>query len=155
MNWIALKMLMGDRAKYLGIVFGVTFAALLMTQQSSIFWGLMTNTTSQIRDIEGADIWVMDPNVRFVDDVKPLSEDDLYRVRGVPGVTWAVRLYKGLARDRFDDGNFQQMILIGLDDATLVGAPRTLLAGELGDLRKPDAVIIDRAGYKYLWPEDT
>src|SRR3954468_5645337 len=82
MSWIALKMLTGDRAKYFGIVFGVTFAALLMTQQSSIFWGLMTNTTSQILDLEGADIRVRAPNVLLVDDVKPLSDDDLYRVRG-------------------------------------------------------------------------
>src|SRR5437763_1109020 len=81
MSWIALKMLVGDRAKYFGIIFGVTFAALLMTQQASIFWGLMSNTTSQIKDIDGADIWVMDPNVRFIDDIKPLSDDDLYRVR--------------------------------------------------------------------------
>src|SRR5262249_11872905 len=122
-------------------------------QQSSIFWGLMTNTTSQIQDLEGADIWVMDPNVRFVDDVKPLSDDDLYRVRGVPGVAWAVRLYKGIARARFDDGNFQQMILLGLDDATLVGAPRAIIRGSLADLRQPDAVIMDEAGYRYLWPE--
>jgi putative ABC transport system permease protein len=152
MNWIALKMLMGDRAKYFGIIFGVTFAALLMAQQASTFWGLMTNTISQILDVEGADIWVMDPNVRFVDDVKPLSEDDLYRVRGVPGVSWAVRLYKGQARARFADGNFQQMLLLGLDDATLVGAPRHILVGSLADLRKPDAVIMDEAGYRYLWP---
>jgi putative ABC transport system permease protein len=113
----------------------------------------MTNTTSQIRDLEGADIWVMDPNVRFVDDIKPLSDDDLYRVRGVPGVAWAVRLYKGVARARFDDGNFQQMILLGLDDATMVGAPREVVLGSLADLRKPDAVMIDEAGYKYLWPD--
>jgi putative ABC transport system permease protein len=154
MSWIALKMLMGDRAKYFAIIFGVTFAALLMTQQASIFWGLMTNTTSQIQDVEGADIWVMDPNVRYVDDVKPLSDDDLYRVRGVPGVAWAVRLYKGQARARFGDGNFQQMILLGLDDATLVGAPRDIMLGSLADLRKPDAVIMDEAGYRYLWPDE-
>ena len=49
MNWIALKMLTGDRAKYLGIVFGVTFASLLMAQQASIFCGLMRRTTSQIQ----------------------------------------------------------------------------------------------------------
>src|SRR5262249_59702769 len=55
MSWIALKMLVGDTAKYVGILFGVSFAALLMTQQGSIFTGLMRNTTSQIRDIEGAD----------------------------------------------------------------------------------------------------
>jgi putative ABC transport system permease protein len=154
MNWIALKMLTGDRAKYLGIVFGVSFAALLMAQQSAIFCGLMRNTTSQIRDIEGADIWVMDANVQFVDDIKPMSENELYRVRGVPGVQWAVRLYKGLARARLDDGNFQQVILIGLDDATLVGAPRPdrILVGDLGDLRSPNAVFIDDFGWRYLFP---
>ena len=37
MNWIALKMLTGDRSKYFGIVFGVTFATVLIAQQVSIF----------------------------------------------------------------------------------------------------------------------
>jgi putative ABC transport system permease protein len=152
MSWVALRMLVGDRAKYLGIVFGIAFAVLLMGQQASVFWGLMRNTTSQIRDVDSADIWVMNPNVQFVDDVKPVSDDDLYRVRGVSGVEWAVRFYKGQARARFQDGNFQQFILLGLDDATLVGAPREILLGSLADLRKPDAVIIDEAGYRYLWP---
>lgn len=155
MNWVALKMLMGDRAKYLGIVFGVSFAALLMAQQSAIFCGLMRNTTSQIRDIQGGDLWVMDRNVQFVDDTKPLSENALYRVRGVEGVQWAVRLYKGLARARLDDGNFQQVILIGVDDATLTGAPAVeqgkLLHGKLEDLRRPDAVIMDEFGWRYLY----
>ena len=41
MSWIALKMLVGDRAKFFGIVLGLTFAALLITQQGSIFCGLM------------------------------------------------------------------------------------------------------------------
>jgi putative ABC transport system permease protein len=154
MNWIAVRMLTGDRTKYFGIVFGIAFAVLLMGQQASIFWGLMWNTTSQIRDVEGADIWVMGPNILFVDDIKPLSEDDLYRVRGVPGVSWAVRFYKGLARARFQDGNFQQFILLGLDDATMVGAPREITMGSLADLRKPDAVIIDEAGFRYLWPNE-
>jgi putative ABC transport system permease protein len=154
MNWIALKMLFGDRAKYLGIVFGVTFAALLMTQQASIFWGLMWNTTSQIRDLAGADIWVMDPNLQFVDDIKPLSDSDLLRVRGIDGVAWAVRLFKQMARARFEDGNFQQMILLGLDDDSLVGAPPPgkMILGSVDDLYQPDAVLMDEAGFRYLWP---
>jgi putative ABC transport system permease protein len=156
MSWIALKMLTGDTFKYLFMVFAIAFATLLMAQQASIFWGLMRNTTSQIRDVEEADIWVMDPNVRYVDDVKPLSENDMYRVRGVPGVKWAVRFYKGQARARFADGNFQQFLLLGLDDATLVGAPRpeNMIVGELGDLRIPDACVMDEAGYRYLWPDE-
>jgi putative ABC transport system permease protein len=152
MNWIAFKMLTGNRGKYLGIILGIAFATLLIAQQASIFCGLMLQTSGQIRDIQGADIWVMDPNVQFSDDIKPLSDSDLYRVRGVPGVSWAVRLYKGLTRSRLADGNFQQTILIGLDDATLVGAPPNIILGNLFDLRKPDAVIMDLEGYQLLWP---
>ena len=152
MSWIALRMLTGNRGKYYAIVFGIAFACMLMAQQASIFVGLMRNTTSQIRDIQGADIWVMEPSVQFVDDITPLSDNDLYRVRGVPGVSWAVRLYKGLARAQFREGNFKQFIVLGLDDATFVGAPQKMLVGSLADLRGPDAVIIDEFGYRYLWP---
>jgi hypothetical protein len=86
----------------------VSFAALLMGQQMAIFCGLMRNTTSQIRDVEGADIWVMDKSVQFVDDVKPMSDNKLLRVRGVEGVAWAVKLYKGQGKAKLADGNYQQ-----------------------------------------------
>jgi putative ABC transport system permease protein len=152
MLWIAWKMLVGNRVKYLGIVFGVVFAALLIAQQSSIFCGLMALTISQIRDVQGPGIWVMDRNVQFVDDVKPLADTQLFRVKGVPGVEWAVRFYKGIARARLQEGDYEQMILLGLDDATFVGAPQEMLVGSIADLRKPDAVIIDDAGYRRMWP---
>jgi putative ABC transport system permease protein len=152
MYWIAWKMLIGNRVKYLGIVFGVVFAALLIAQQSSIFCGLMSLTISQIRDVEGVGIWVMDKNCKFVDDVKPLADTELFRVKSVPGVEWAVRFYKGVARARLEEGDYEQMIMLGLDDATLVGAPEGLFMGSISDLRKPDAVIMDDAGYKRIWP---
>ena len=154
MNWLALKMLTGDRSKYLGLIFGVTFAALLMSQQLSIFVGIMKRTGSQILDVRDADIWVMDNKVRFIDEVPGLPDTELQRVQGVPGVAWAVRMYKGQVRARMPDGNFRSVILFGLDDATLVGAPQEMLAGNVGDLRNPDAVIVDKAGYEYLWPDD-
>jgi putative ABC transport system permease protein len=152
MIWIAWKMLIGNRAKYLGIVFGVAFAALLIAQQSSIFCGLMALTVSQILDVEGAGIWVMDPKVKYVDDVKPMADTHLYRVRGVPGVDWAVRLYKGIARARLEGGSYEQVILLGLDDATFIGAPLNMIEGSINDLRAPDAVIMDIVGYRKLWP---
>jgi putative ABC transport system permease protein len=152
MLWVAWKMLIGNRVKYLGIVFGVMFAALLIAQQSSIFCGLMSLTVSQIRDVEGPGIWVMDKNVQFVDDIKPLADTCLFRVKGVSGVEWAVRFYKGLARARMEEGDYHQMILLGMDDATLVGAPEGVFLGSIADLRKPDAVIMDDAGYQLIWP---
>ena len=39
MNFLAMKMLIGDRLKYLSLVAGLAFAALLVTQQASIFCG--------------------------------------------------------------------------------------------------------------------
>lgn len=154
MLWVALRMLVGDTAKFLGILFGVAFASLLMGQQFSTFCGLMLLTTSQIQDIHGPNLWIMDPNVQFIDDIKPMTSSALQRVRGVAGIAWAVPLYKGLSRARPADGRFQQVILLGLDDATLVGAPLRIVAGKLEDLRLPDAILMDRRGYDQLWPNE-
>ncbi len=152
MNWVALKMLTGDRAKYLGIIFGVAFATLLMAQQLSMFVGIMLRTNSQVRDVQEPDIWVMGTHVRHADETRPLPDTDLQRVRGVPGVAWAVRFYKGLVQARIEGGDYRQVILLGVDDATLVGGPREMLLGELADLRRPGAIVMDLAGYHLLWP---
>lgn len=152
MNWLAWKMLTGDRTKYLGIVFGVAFGTLLIAQQSSIFVGLMRRTSSQIIDTTSADIWVMDQRQRNVDDIRPMPESRLHRVRGVTGVEWAVRLSKSMVRVRTLSGDFTQGILVGLDDASFTGAPNEMLQSHHLDLRRPDGVILDFDGYRQLFP---
>ncbi len=146
MNFIALKMLMGDRAKYIGIIIGLTFASLLITQQASVFVGLMTRTFAAITDLGQAEVWVMDPKVQFVDDVKPMSDTKLFLVRGVEGVEWAVPLYKGLLKARLENGNFQTCNVFGIDDATLMGGPPKMVEGRLEDLHRAEAVIVDVNG---------
>jgi putative ABC transport system permease protein len=152
MLWIALKMLTGRPGKLYAIIFGISFACMMMAQQLSLFLGLIRLSTSQVRDIRDADIWVMDPSMKFADEDNPLSEHDLYRVRGVAGVAWAVRLYKGWARGQVAEGNYKQFMLLGLDDQTLVGAPQDLVLGSLADLRRPDGVVIDEHGWNFLFP---
>jgi putative ABC transport system permease protein len=146
MVFVALKMLVGDRAKFLGIVFGITFAAMLITQQASIFIGLMTRTFGFITDTTQPDVWVMDPKVQFVDDIKPMQDTQLLRVRGIEGVAWAMPLYKGLIQARMDNGTFQNCNVIGIDDATLIGGPPEMVEGRLEDLRRSDSVIVDEVG---------
>lgn len=152
MNWVAWRMLVGDSTKYFGLVFGISFATLLMAQQISIFVGILRRTGSQIIDVRDATIWVMDPKTRFIDEAPGLPDTDLQRVRGVPGVSWAARLYKGQVTARLKTGDFRAVVLFGLDDFSLVGAPVEMIAGALGDLKQPDAVLIDKAGYEYMWP---
>jgi putative ABC transport system permease protein len=154
MRSVALKMLLGDSAKYLALVFGVAFATLLMSQQVSIFIGLMTRTANQVLDVREADVWVMDPRVRYVDEVEPLPDAALGRVRSVAGVEWAVPLFKGLAIFRTRDGLINQVSLVGVDDESLVGAPREWVAGDLDALRQPGGIVFDREGAGLIWPED-
>lgn len=45
-----------------------------------------------------------------------------------------------------DDGTFQTCVVIGLDDATLIGGPPKMLAGQLADLRQADSIIVDQFG---------
>ncbi len=152
MNWLALRMLTGDRSKYLSLIFSVSFATVLMTQQISIFMGIVTRAASQILDVRDATIWVMDNKVRFIDEAPTLPVSALSRVRGVDGVEWAVRFHESQSYARLEDGNFRALILVGIDDATLVGSPRRMVMGNADDLRRPDAVIVDKAGYEYMWP---
>jgi putative ABC transport system permease protein len=152
MDFVAIRMLVGDRAKYLGLIFAIALSSFLIAQQTSIFVGLMNRTRSQILDVTDADMWVMDPATQYVDEVYPLRDDALYRVRGVDGVKWAVPLFKGQSIARTLNGRFRSVMLLGLDDGSLTGAPSKMILGSVDNLRDPDAVIIDLAGYHFLFP---
>lgn len=140
---IGLRMLTQNRTKFLGLIMSLSFAALIISQQAAIFFGLMIRTYSIISDTPQAEIWVMDPNVKMIDDIKPLRDTDLFRVRSVEGIEWAVPFFKGTIRARLQDGTFQACNLLGVDDATLIGAPHTITQGNLYDLRNPDAIIVN------------
>ena len=144
MNLIALKMLIGDRLKYFSLVAGLAFAALLVTQQSSIFTGYALRVASWVRDTNAAaDLWVMDPQAEFTEANKPMLDTALTRVRGVEGVAWAVPIYKGYLKARLPDGTSVTCRLIGIDDATLIGGPPQMVEGQLADLRRDQAVIMN------------
>ncbi len=152
MNFVALKMLTGDRAKYLGLIFTIAFCTFLLENQTSIFAGILKRTGSQIMDVTDAEIWVMDAKTEYFEQTRALKDTDLMRVRGVDGVDWAVKLFKGSPVARTLDGKFAVSICLGLDDATLAGAPRKMLLGSWERLREPDAVVMDKAGYVLLFP---
>lgn len=150
---IAFKILFHDTAKYLALVLGVAFAALLIGQQAAIFHSVVESTARDIVDAQEADIWVMKPGVETVDQGDAMAETAVMRVQSVQGVAWAVPYYQSVARVRTAEGRSKLVALIGVDDASLVAAPRTVLMGSLEDLGLPDAVMIDAAGFASIFPE--
>jgi putative ABC transport system permease protein len=146
---LALRMLFGDHAKYLMLVSGLTFSALLMIQQSGVFCGLMTWTFASLENMR-APIWVTDAKLEQVNDNKPLRDTDVYRVRSVDGVAWSAPLYQGNLQARQINGTFKQIQLVGIDATTMAGAPGEMIEGKLEDLRLPNTVIIDDFGRERL-----
>ncbi len=152
MNFIALRMLMSDRAKYFGLIFAFAFSTFLLQNQVSIFCGIMKRTGSQILDVTDAEIWVMDKYTEYFEQTKALKDTDLSRVRGVAGVDYAVRLFKGNPTARTLAGKFASTFTLGVDDSTLIGAPRKMLLGKWESLREANSIIMDQAGYMLLFP---
>jgi putative ABC transport system permease protein len=142
-NFIALRMLVGDRLKYIGLVAGLAFATLLITQQGSIFAGFTRRSGSWIRDTAQADLWIMDPQVEFTEDRKVMLDSALLKVRGVEGVQWAVPLFKSYVQARLQDGSRVVVRMIGLDDATLTGGPPLMEEGSLALLKQDRAILVD------------
>ena len=143
---IALKMLVGDRAKYVGLLFGISFTSFLVTFAGSYFCGFMTRGFALIAENPAADVWVMDPAVESTELTTNLPDSALDRVRSVNGVLSAVPLALGTAEVRFPNGMFQSFQVICVDDATLLGVPALQDGLSSTVLRAPDAVIVDPGG---------
>jgi putative ABC transport system permease protein len=152
MNWVAISMLVGDRVKFFALIFGVAFATLLMAQQSSFAVGLLSLSGNLVRDVREADIWVMRPGTASAVSALPMASTELYRVRGVKGVAWAMPLFNGNALVRISDGSSLAVSVLGVDDDSLIGTPQTMLLGSFEDLRGPNAVFLNRTAYQRLFP---
>ena len=153
LSWIAIRMLTGDKVKFFGLIFGVAFSTLLIAQQLTIFVNLLLRGATPVHEVSTADIWVMDPAGRTAEITLPMAATALDRVRGVSGVEWAAPLIRANATVRTAAGTIEPVAVVGVDDATLIGLPRTMLAGRADALAAPDAVIVDGIGANRLFPD--
>lgn len=149
---VAFKILLHDKAKYLALILGIAFATLLISQQSAIFHSLLDAATCEIKEANQADIWVMKPSVETLDQPYPMPELSVNRVRSVDGVAWAVPYYQSTAQLKTSEGRMKVVQLIGIDDLSMIGAPQTMLIGELECLNQPNAVVLDIAGFHNIFP---
>ena len=155
MIWIAIRMLTGDAQKFYGLVFGIAFSTLLITQQLTIFVNLLERGASGVYNVSSADVWVMDPVSRTTDVAYAMPSTALDKVRGVPGVEWAVPHIRAQASVRTKTGDLEGVAVIGVDDATLIGLPKTMLEGAPDILNTPDSVIIDDVGAQRMFPDQS
>lgn len=151
--WIAIRMLTGDSQKFYGLLFGIAFSTLLITQQLTIFVNLIERGASGVYNAPDAEIWVMDPVSRTTDVKYEMPSTALDEVRSVRGVEWAVPHLRAVASVRTSTGDLEGVAIIGVDDATLIGLPERMVEGAKDVLSRPDTVIIDDVGITNMFED--
>ena len=119
---IGFKLLVNDKAKFFALLIGITFAVFLMMQMTAMFAGILNRAYSTVTNI-GASMWVMDPGVNTPTSAIPLPNYALDAVRSMDGVSYAVPIFIGGALVKLNNGKYQSVTVIGLDDSSLFGRP--------------------------------
>jgi putative ABC transport system permease protein len=146
---LAFKLLVNDRAKFMALLIGITFAVFLMVQMTSMFAGVLSRASATVLNI-GAKVWVMDPAVNNVSNSIGMPDYVIDFARSIDGVKFAVELYSGGALVKMKDGAFQPVSVLGLDDASLFGRPK-LETGRIEDIYADNGfIIVDDSEYPKL-----
>jgi putative ABC transport system permease protein len=150
---VALKMLIGDPIKYFGLAFGIGFATFLVSQQMTLFNGLLTWSANPVLDVRQAQLWVMDPRVKQADQSTAMPDQALYRVRSVSGVGWAVPYLRVASTVKTTQGEIAAIILVGLDNQSLIGLPSENLEQNIQALRGRNLALVDRKTTQLIWSD--
>ena len=137
---IAYKLLVNDKGKFAALLLGITFSVFLIVQQTSMFAGMMRKASATVTNT-GAKMWVMDRAVNNVASSIPMPDYMLDAVRSMKGVKFAVPFYSGMGLARLQDGTFQAVTVIGLDDSTLFGRPQ-LVEGKIEDIYAENGFVV-------------
>jgi len=137
---LAYKLLVNDKAKFTALIVGITFAVFLMVQMMAMFAGILNRASATVLNV-GASMWVMDPAVQTVANTIGMPDYVLDAVKSMQGVSYAVPFYSGGALVKLNDGTYQAVTVVGLDDTTLFGRP-PLLQGRIEDVYGENAFIV-------------
>ena len=139
---LARRNLFHDKIRLTVTLTGIVFAVVLIVVELGLFVGF-TQTTSNLIDHSGADLWVTSRHVPYVELGVPFSERKLYQVRAVPGVAAAEKIIVRWTDWKRPDGRQESVQIVGLNPDVDLARPWNLVQGDVEDLKKPDAVILD------------
>lgn len=141
---IAFKMLVHSRKKLIGMLIGATFSAFMIMQQPSIYQGIADRMVAQIQAVAEPDLWVMRPDSEAFNYPVNFLATDVYRIRSLPGVLWAVQLYRDwMTLTHLKTNRTMPWEIVGVDPVTLIGLPKDLIAGNREAIRQSNSMIVD------------
>lgn len=140
---LAWRNLAHDRSRLVVTLVGISFAVVLIAMQIGLFLGFSDSTTTIINHTR-ADFWIVGKGSQNFEVTLPINEGECYLARSVPGVAAAEALLVQFTLWKKPDGGNESIIILGSNLNTGLAGPWNIVAGRLEDLRRPDAVMIDR-----------
>jgi putative ABC transport system permease protein len=149
---LARKLLLHDRLRFAVAIAGVSVSVMLVLVQVGLYFGFMETASSTI-DASTADIWVDRKGNESFENATTFDERAFYKVASVPGVAHAERVLMTWAQFKLADGGDLGVQVVGLDTTprrrSLLG-PWNVIAGDVGRLAEPGAIILDTSEYPKL-----
>ena len=143
MTILAVKNLFHDKVRLAVTLVGIIFALVLIVIQFGLFLGFL-ETSGNIVDHSGVDLWVTAPGIPHVNAGSAQPERRRYKVLAVPGVAKAEPYLLSFANWKLPSGAKESVQVVGYDLETGLGGPATLVEGSADALRGDDTVLIDR-----------
>jgi putative ABC transport system permease protein len=140
---LAVRNLFHDKIRLTVTLTGIVFAVVLVAVQLGLFLGF-TSATSNVIDHSGADLWVISKGVPYIEVGVPFSEKKLYHALATPGVADARKHILRFSQWKRADGAQESCLVVGFDLDGRMGAPWSVVEGDVRSLELPDTVIIDR-----------
>jgi putative ABC transport system permease protein len=142
MTLLAVRNLLHDRVRLAVTLTGIIFALVLIAVQFGLFLGFM-ETSSNIVQRSGVDLWVTAPGIPHVNGGSVQPERRRYQVLSVPGVAKAEPYLLAFANWKLPSGAKESVQVVGYDLDTGLGGPDAIVEGSPDALRADDTVVID------------
>jgi len=140
---LAWRNLAHDRSRFAVTLVGIVFAVVLIAAQMGLFLGFSDSTTNIIRHAR-ADFWVVAKGSQNFEITMRINEREVFLARSVPGVAHAEALIVQFSTWQKPGGGEESILVLGADLNSGRAGPWNIVTGRLEDLRRPDAVMVDR-----------
>jgi putative ABC transport system permease protein len=142
MMTIAWKNLIHDRTRLAVTLTGIVFALVLIVVQFGLFLGFL-ETSGNVVERSGADLWIAAPEIPHVNGGSVLSERKRWKALAVEGVARVDRFALNFVNWKLPTGSVEAVQVAGFDLEGGMGGPWNLTAGTVDALHGEDTVIID------------
>lgn len=139
---LAIKNLFHDKVRLVVTLVGIIFSVVLSSVQLGLFVGFQ-RATSDILLNSKADIWITSQNVTHAENGVAFSEKKLYQALKTEGVERAEKQIVQFRSWKKPDGAETGILMVGSNLEGGMGGPWNIVAGNIEDLRQPDAVMVE------------